>query len=209
MRRATPAWLLLALAGCGGGDRPEAAAAPPALADWRGVASPADRERLREWRTAWTVSLIAARQTPAGAAAIARDPALFDPDRVLADPLPPAGDYRCRTFKLGRRGAGGLGYVAYDWFRCRVGGGASPLTFEKVDGSQRQAGSLYEDTDARGVFLGALALGDEARRMDYGRDRSRDAAGTVERIGARRWRIVFPYPAFESTLDVLELQPVG
>ena len=32
-------------------------------------------------------------------------------------------------------------------------------------------------------------------------------AGLVERIGDNRWRLVFPYPHFESTLDVLELVP--
>ena len=32
-------------------------------------------------------------------------------------------------------------------------------------------------------------------------------AGFVERVGPRRWRIAFPYPAFESNLDVLELVP--
>jgi hypothetical protein len=201
--------LLLSLAACGGGeDRPATATPlPDTVSDWRRIASPADRDRLRRWRTAWTVSLAAAMRTPGGAAAIAADPALFDPDRVLATALPPAGAYRCRTIKLGRRGSGGAGYVAYDWFRCGVGPGPAPVTFAKVDGSQRQSGLLYEDTDARAVFLGALALGDEARVMDYGRDRRRNVAGLVERIGPRRWRIVFPYPAFESTLDVLEVQP--
>jgi hypothetical protein len=32
-------------------------------------------------------------------------------------------------------------------------------------------------------------------------------AGVVERIGERRWRLVLPYPNFESTIDVLELLP--
>lgn len=211
MRWSGGACLLVTLAGCGGaGDGRPATVAPPvpqSVADWRRIASPADRERLREWRTAWTASLSVARATPEGADAIRADPALFDPDRVLADPLPPAGDYRCRTIKLGRRGTVGPGYVAYDWFRCRVGAGGPPMPFAKIDGSQRQTGLIYADTDARAVFLGALALGDEARRMAYGRDRTRDVAGAVERIDRQRWRIVFPYPAFESTLDVLELRP--
>jgi hypothetical protein len=32
-------------------------------------------------------------------------------------------------------------------------------------------------------------------------------AGVVERIGERRWRLVLPYPAFESTIDIVELIP--
>ena len=30
-----------------------------------------------------------------------------------------------------------------------------------------------------------------------------------ERVGERRWRLVFPYPHFESMVDVLELIPVA
>jgi hypothetical protein len=57
------------------------------------------------------------------------------------------------------------------------------------------------------VFLGTLQLGDEPGVLKYGHDRERDMAGLLERIGDRRWRLVFPYPAFESTIDVLELIP--
>jgi hypothetical protein len=57
------------------------------------------------------------------------------------------------------------------------------------------------------VFLGTLQLGDEQRALQYGRDRERDMAGVVERIGERRWRLVLPYPHFESTIDIVELVP--
>ena len=174
-------------------------------ADWRRTATPNDRGRLRGWRDAWVAALTQARSTPDGAAAIARDRVLYDPDHALVDPVPPAGDYRCRTVKLG--GGDALSFVPYDWFRCRVGQGKDPASFAKTTGSQRPVGTLYPDTDARAVFLGTLALGDETRAMPYGRDRSRDMAGIVERIGERRWRLVLPYPAFESTLDVIELIP--
>ena len=59
----------------------------------------------------------------------------------------------------------------------------------------------------RQVFLGTLVLGDEQRAMQYGRDPDRDVAGFVEKIGPNRWRLVMPYPAFESLTDVLELVP--
>ena len=57
------------------------------------------------------------------------------------------------------------------------------------------------------IFLGTLALGDEARPMPYGRDLRRDMAGFVERIGEARWRLVLPFPGFQSTLDVMEIVP--
>jgi len=173
-------------------------------ADWRRAATPADRARLRGWRSAWMAALADARATGDGAAAIARDGGLFDPDRSLEQPLPPSGDYRCRTVKLGRRGAVGLGYVAYPWFRCWVGERGE---FVRLDGSQRQVGRFFADTDARAVFLGTLALGDEHSPIAYARDPQRDLAGLVERIGERRWRIAFPFPAFESKLDVVEVVP--
>lgn len=180
----------------------------PAVAErdargWREVATPDDRRRLRGWRSAWMAALPAAR-AGGGGAAIAADPDLFDPDRALRGAMPPVGPYRCRTLKLGSQGAGGPGFVAYDWFRCRVGEDGS---FVKIDGSQRPVGELYPDTTGRAVFLGTLSLGDERRVLRYGRDRQRDMVGAVERIGEARWRVVLPYPRFESLLDLIELVP--
>ena len=54
-----------------------------------------------------------------------------------------------------------------------------------------------------------MLLGDETRAMRYGIDPGRDMAGAVERIGPRKWRLILPYPRFESTLDVVELIPAS
>jgi hypothetical protein len=54
-----------------------------------------------------------------------------------------------------------------------------------------------------------MELGDEKRPMRYGRDVNRDMAGLIERIGPQRWRVVLPYPRFESVLDVVELVPAS
>lgn len=202
----------LLLGGCAGSTLParvtaaiDAAEAPRAT-DWRKVATVTDRSRLRGWRTAWISALAMARADGNGVA-ITADPALFDPDRSLADPVPPAGTYRCRTIKLGRQGGTGPTYIAYDWFACRVGEAGAIDRLEKLTGSQRLTGSLFEDTDARSVFLGTLVLGDERRGLAYGRDTQRDMAGFVERIGAARWRLILPYPHYESIIDVLEIVP--
>ncbi|WP_315760915.1 DUF4893 domain-containing protein [Sphingomonas sp. Y38-1Y] len=203
--------LSLALSACGGGDRPEAetAASTPSAnpTDWRAVATPADRDRLRRWREAWTTALPAARA--AEPAKIAAEGALFDPDRALANPAPPAGRYRCRVFKLGSPRPGGLAYVAYPYFDCRVGDEGELLSLFKVSGSQRPVGLIFPDVPTRRVFLGTLVLGDEQRALDYGQDGDRDMAGVIERVGERRWRLVLPWPRFESQLDVVELVPAG
>ena len=59
------------------------------------------------------------------------------------------------------------------------------------------------------IFLGAMMLGDESRPLPYGRDAERDMAGIVERVGPLRWRVAFPYPRWESIVDILELVPKG
>ena len=81
--------------------------------------------------------------------------------------------------------------------------------FAKLSGSQRPVGMIFPGDSMRQVFLGTLVLGDEERAMQYGRDPDRDLSAFVEKIGPNRWRMVFPRPAFESTLDVIELIPAS
>jgi len=176
------------------------------VTDWRAVATANDRERLRDWRTAFTKALGQARAA-GHAADIMREGALLEPDAALG-PVPiPNGGYKCRVIKLGARTEGNLNYIAYPAFKCRVSQEKELQSFYKLTGSQRQAGRLYADSPLRQAFLGTLVLGDESRAYKYGRDQYRDLAGWVERVGDNRWRLILPYPHYESTLDVLELVP--
>lgn len=174
--------------------------------DWRTVAREEDRRRLRNWREAWVEALADAR-TGGHSAEIAAEGALLEPDSALTSPAPPPGDYDCRTLKLGAASEGLLHYVDYPAFRCRIRAEGGALTLVKLDGSQRPVGRLYADSERRMVFLGAMQLGDERRAYQYGIDRERDLAGILERVGERRWRLVFPSPRFESMLDAIELTP--
>ena len=140
------------------------------------------------------------------AAEVAAEGVLLDPDAALGGPIP-NGAYRCRVIKLGGRSPGMLDYVAYPRFACRVQQERNLQGFAKLTGSQRPVGLIFPGDALRQVFLGTLVLGDEARAMQYGNDPDRDVAAFVERIGAARWRMVLPRPAFESTLDVIELVP--
>jgi hypothetical protein len=178
----------------------------PTVTDWRVVATDNDRERLRDWRSAFTKALAQARAA-GHAADIAREGALLEPDAALG-PVPiPNGRYKCRVIKLGAKTPDGLDYVAYPAFDCRVSQEKELQGFYKRTGSQRHTGLLFADSALRQAFLGTLVLGDENRAMQYGRDQERDLAGWVERVGDNRWRLILPYPHFESTLDVLELVP--
>ena len=203
------ALLCALLAGCGGGrERPEPCAASKGPTDWRAIVTDADRTRIRNWRQAWTEAMVQVR-SGGRTAALAPFDALFEPDRALANPLPPPGDYRCRTVKLGAKTAGMPSFNAYPWFACRIERERDVLSFTKDSGSQRPVGLVFPDSDVRAVFLGTLLLGDETSPLRYGQDRARDIAGTVERIGDRRWRMTLPYPAFESVMDVVDLVPVS
>jgi hypothetical protein len=141
------------------------------------------------------------------AAELAREGALLEPDAALRDPMPPPGEYNCRTIKLGTPGDSSLTYIAYPAFRCRIAIQGDRVTFTKLTGSQRPIGRLFRDNERRLIFLGTMQLGDETRAFGYGIDRERNLAGMLERVGERRWRLVFPYPHFESLLDVIELTP--
>jgi hypothetical protein len=102
-----------------------------------------------------------------------------------------------------------LDYVTYPAFACRIRQERDLQGFAKLTGSQRHVGLIFPGDAMRQVFLGTLVLGDERRAMQYGRDRERDVAGFVERIGPNRWRMLLPRPHFESQIDVLELVPIG
>jgi hypothetical protein len=188
------------------GTGPEQAV--PRVDGWRSVATEQDRERIREWRTAWLRALRQARTAGHGPA-IASEGVLLEPDSALDTVAPPSGNYRCRTIKIGAKSQGLLEYVAYPDFRCRIDGGHGVRNFSKLTGSQRPIGRLFPENERRMIFLGTLQLGDERGTLRYGHDAERAMAGVLERVGERRWRLVFPYPQYESVVDVLELIPEG
>lgn len=196
---------LSVLAGCAVYREATSTVMVPLAENWRAASTDADRDRLRGWRKAWDEALVSARA--ADASAIAAEGALFDPDRAQPDATPPAGTYRCRTFKLGAGQKGLRDFTAYPAFECRVTREGELVSLVKTTGSQRPTGLLFKDSETRDIFLGTLVLGDESAPLRYGLDANRDMIGYVERVGDRRWRWVFPYPRFESILDVIELVP--
>ncbi|HEV2079476.1 MAG TPA: DUF4893 domain-containing protein [Allosphingosinicella sp.] len=200
--------VLALLAGCAD-LRAELAPDPlPRTVAWREIATDSDRVRVRGWRDAMVQGLTKARAAGRGAE-IAREGALLQPDAAIAWSDLPEGNYRCRVLKLGAKTKGLLDYVAYPSFDCRLRSENGVMSFAKLTGSQRPIGLFLPDNGKRMIFLGTLQLGDERVPLQYGRDRERDMAGVVERIGERRWRLILPFPHFESTVDVLELVPLG
>ncbi|MDP3783008.1 MAG: DUF4893 domain-containing protein [Sphingopyxis sp.] len=187
---------------------PSAADEPPASGSWRATATDQDKERIRGWYSSWEAALADARAKGHGAD-VDREGVLLQQMAALPNAHLPAGDYRCRTIKVGAKGRGGLSYIAYGWFRCRVAPEQGLSSLTKLTGSQRPVGMIFPDNLKRQIFLGTLELGDEKMAVNYGSDRMRDMAGLVERIGDNRWRLVLPAPAYESLVDVIELVPAS
>lgn len=199
--------ILLGLGDGACGNAKPLALPPITVTNWRMLATSADRQRLRDWRKAWTTALTMARAE--NAAAIDQQGALFDPDRALSGAVPPPGKYRCRVFKLGANGTAMANFTTYPDFECRIDQDGDVSNFYKLTGAQRPVGAIFRDTPSRAILLGTLRMGDEKHQMDYSRDAQRDIAGIVEHIGDKRWRLTFPYPRFESLLDVIELVPAN
>ena len=200
--------LALLVAGCARptapGPAPLIRAAPIAEeTGWRGIASTEDAGRIERLQPAWAEGLAAARK--AGfSKQIAEEGPLLDPAAGLLHPAPAPGSYMCRLIRFGGKEA----YAAFKPFFCYVGGDEELLTITKQTGSQRPAGRLWSDKDARRlVFLGSVALGNEENPLPYGEDKSRDRVGVMQRVGNLRYRLALPWPAAGSKLEVFEMVP--
>jgi len=177
------------------------------LMDWRGVITPGDRDRYQRRGAAWDLALQQARRQK-GSGDLNGLGDLIDPDAARPGVALPAGDYRCRTVKLGSQGGeDGLGYVVYGWFACRVEQTPRGLKFIKVTGSQRPSGLLFPENDRQMVMLGSMALAQDPPANSYGQNPDRDLVAVLERVGEARWRLVIPWPQNESNLDLIELVP--
>ncbi|RAK62057.1 DUF4893 domain-containing protein [Phenylobacterium kunshanense] len=169
----------------------------------------ADADRMKRLDLAWKEARADAIRNGHGDDLRRLGP-VADPRVDLNRPQPTPGRYLCRTLKLGAAQEGMLPYIAYGWFRCQVT--LSPggdLELRKVSGSQRPVGLICPTGERRTArFVGVLELGDETRTPRYGADPERDLVGLVQRIGDERWRVAFPWPAYESKLDILELKHV-
>lgn len=159
-----------------------------------------DKARLAGYATTREKALAEARATGAP-----KDLATLDA-ALAGKPLPLRnvnieGEWRCRTIKLG-----GLApaLVVYGWFKCRLYSDAGGLWLDKATGSQRTRGQFYDDGDRRMIYLGALYYSDEKPRP-YGGDPKRDQIAYVFRVDAKRLRLEFPSPQYESLMDIVEL----
>jgi hypothetical protein len=184
---------------------PVASVEPVPEPGWRASASADDLARIDAMAAAWASALQAARRR--FSSQVEGEGELLDPDSALAFPAPTPGNYMCRWIRLGSSEAGARAFIAYRSFFCFIGAEGELLSLTKQTGSDRPSGYLFEDNSKRMIFLGSLAMGDEAAPRAYGEDPTRDLAGAFERIGSFRFRLVIPRPRSGALLEVIELTP--
>lgn len=132
--------------------------------------------------------------------------ALSGPPQVAFDETL-AGDWSCRTMKLGGLTALGV----YRPFKCRFTLRADGFFFEKLTGSQRTRGTISL-REGRAVYVGVGYVSD-ATPIDYADlpadftsdGRMQTDVAVFERISPSQARLMFPAPANESDFDILEL----
>ena len=180
---------------------------PAQASEWRRIASAEDIGRLERIDAAWKEALDEARRAGFSRQMTDEGP-LLAPAGALPRAAPSPGSYRCRLIRIGSPRARVRAYRAFNPFFCHIGVEGELLSITKQTGSERPGGYLWEAADARLVFLGSMALGNEDTPRAYGEDSSRDMAGVFERVADFRYRLVIPWPRGDSKLDVFELVPV-
>ena len=75
----------------------------------------------------------------------------------------------------------------------------------KLTGSQRTTGRFYAGSDTRLTYLGSGSVNDDPA-PEYGAGPESDEGGYAFRTGKNAWHIEFPFPHYESKLDILELR---
>ncbi len=178
--------------------------ATAAQAGWQDQASAFDQQRLSKLDESRAKGLA---EAASGGDMKAVHEAL-DPQPYPVPPGALTGIWRCRTMKLG----GMAPSVVYGWFKCRITDNKDGLFLEKLTGTQRMNGVLYDDS--RGfVYLGATSAMHEPPHAYPGNGASAGASATPDdQIGlltassANEARVEFPYPVQELTFDILELR---
>jgi len=183
-----------------------AAADLPEAPQWPEQITAADAARLDRWQEALEIGRAGVIGAGEGAKLAARSP-VFETDAALAGSDIPQGLYNCSITKLDGDADGGLPYIAYPSFKCRVVDQNGRKHFTKLTGSQRTIGWIDKLAGDRSVYLGTLIYHYENTLVPYGKTAKRDQAAVVQRIGSNHWRMLFPFPAYESKIDVMELTP--
>lgn len=178
--------------------------------DWRSQASELDRDKLDRYEDAVTKGMMESRVAGEEHGAYNELTSIMEGTLAPAHPERLKGQWNCRTIKAGGPFAG---FVVYGWFRCEIVEKDGRLFFEKLTGSQRMSGFLYERDEKSWVLLAAPNEGHSGPIRDYSGPEGgvtdpqlMDEPAVAALLEDGRARIVFPWPELESTFNVLEMK---
>jgi hypothetical protein len=181
----------------------------PAL-DWRSQATEIDRDKLDRYEDAVTKGMMESRVAGEAHGGYNDLTSIMEGTLAPADPAKLRGQWNCCTIKAGGPFAG---FVVYGWFRCEVRERDGRLFFEKLTGSQRMSGFLYERDEKSWVLLAAPNEGHSGPIRAYSGPAGgitdpqlMDEPAIAALLEDGRARIVFPWPELESTFNVLEMK---
>lgn len=187
----------------------DGADAEGAALDWRSQATELDRGKLDRYEDAVTKGMMESRVAGEEHGAYNELTSIMEGTLAPADAAKLNGQWNCRTIKAGGPFAG---FVVYGWFRCEVVEKDGRLFFEKLTGSQRMSGFLYERDEKSWVLLAAPNEGHSGPIRAYSGPEGgitdpqlMDEPAIAALLEDGRARIVFPWPELESTFNVLEM----
>ncbi|MFN3626929.1 DUF4893 domain-containing protein [Parvibaculum sp.] len=177
---------------------------------WRSQATEIDRGKLDRYEDAVTKGMMESRVAGEAHGGYNDLTSIMEGALAPADPAKLKGQWNCRTIKAGGPFAG---FVVYGWFRCEVRERDGRLFFEKLTGSQRMSGFLYERDEKSWVLLAAPNEGHSGPIRAYSGPAGgitdpqlMDEPAIAALLEDGRARIVFPWPELESTFNVLEMK---
>lgn len=181
---------------------------PAPMQEWRTIARAGDEAQVDEWQTSLVTAVLAARENGEGDL-YARDPALYSPDVMPDQRSLSAGDYSCASIQIDKGSAPGGGYYAYPPFRCRVTVEDGVRVFEKLTGSQRTRGVIYDAPDVMGdVYLGTANNDQTADYEPYGTSVGTSESAVIHSLGDGRFRMIFPGHLNGGSIEILEIRPL-
>lgn len=96
---------------------------------------------------------------------------------------------------------GNLGLFSYPYFKCRSWKKDGKVFFEKITGSQRKSGYVYQNSSESLIFLGGWSVNDDPQ-ASY--ESTNSVAGTIYKIGENR--VIMLFPANNNRVEIYELK---
>ena len=180
---------------------------PVPMQEWREVARAGDEAQIDEWQASLVTAVLAAQENNK-LDLYREDRPLYSPNIDLEQRSIPVGEYSCATINIHKGVRPGRGYYAYQPFSCRVSEQNGVRMFEKLTGSQRTKGILYDAPDVIGdVYLGTINNEGTGDYAPYGSTVRGSEGAVIQSLGDGRYRMIFPGNLNGGSINLLEIKP--